>query len=138
VTHEELLDVVESIVNELLEQWEREQKLEPFALTWPSEPVESDDGKLIWGATICQLKNVPKSAWNAALQQMVEKTKALSMFLVERRDDHIRAIFESHEGARAWLIPLHRHGDLLALGETTVHDDKECIGILWRPMRGEA
>ena len=138
VTHAELLEVVEDIHKDLLKSWNKDRRLEPLALTWPSEPVKSVEGRLVFGAIICQLRNVPVQEWTAALQKMVGTTKAAGLFLVERRDQQIRALFETHEGARAWLTPLHRHGDLLALGETVVHDNAECVGILWRPARGTA
>ena len=137
-THEELLEVVEGIAKDVLETWTKERRLEPLAFTWPAEPVASQDGKFVYGAVICQLRDIPQREWTRALQEMVHKTKARGLFLIERRDNQIRALFETAEGARAWLTPLHRHGDLLSLGETVVHDDAECIGILWRSKRGAA
>jgi len=138
VSHAELLEVAKGIADIALEQWRHDQKLEPMALTWPAEPVPAEEGKLIFGGVICQLRRVPKQDWTRALQAMVAKTKAFGLVLIEKQDNQIRVLFETHEGARAWLTPLHRHGDLLTPGETTVHDDKECIGILWRPQRGAA
>lgn len=138
VTHTELLEVAKGLADIALEQWRHDQKLEPMALTWPAEPVLSEEGRLVYGGVICQLAKVPKENWTKALQVMVEKTKAFGLVLIEKQDQQIRVLFETHEGARAWLTPLRRHGDLLTPGETAIHDDKECIGILWQPNRGSA
>ena len=138
VSHAALLKVAEDIADMAQEQWRHDQRLEPIALTWPAEPVPTEEGKFIFGGVICQLRNIPREDWNRALQKMVEKTKAFGLLLVERQDDQIRVLFETHEGARAWLTPLHRHGDLFALGETIIHDDVECVGVLWQARRGVA
>lgn len=137
-TREELMEKSEGIALEVLERWRDEQKLEPLALTWPEKPVESEEGKLVYGSVICQLQRVPHSEWDKALREMVQVTKAFGLLLIERRDAQIRVIFETAEGARSWITPLQRHGDRLVLGETVVHDNVECIGIMWQSTRGSA
>jgi hypothetical protein len=42
-------------------------------------------------------------------------------------------IFETMHGSRAWVIPIERHGDRLALGVQKVQDDAMHIGLLWSP-----
>lgn len=138
VSHAQLLGTVEDIARMATEQWRRDQELEPYALTWPSEPIETSDGHLVFGSIICQLKTVPKNFWQDALRLMVTKTSAYGLALVERHGDELRVLFETHEGARAWVTPLHRRGDRLTPGQTVIRDDTECVGILWRPKRGSA
>jgi hypothetical protein len=77
-----------------------------------------------------------ESERSAALQRLVERTKPYGLALLERRGNEVRVLFETHHGARAWILPLERHGDLLVPGATAVHDDAECLGLLWHPVRG--
>lgn len=138
VSHAQLLEKVGDIVDLICEQWQKEQRVEPIALTWPASPIKTDADEQIFGAILCQLKNVPAQDWMTALRVMVSRTNAYGLALIERRGGELRVLFETPEGARAWLTPLHRHGDLMALGTTVVRDNTECVGILWRPNRGSA
>jgi hypothetical protein len=138
VSHAQLLTIVEGIVELVHENWKKEQSLEPLAFTWPSNPVETDDDREVFGSIVCQLKKIPNEQWTKALSLMVQRTNAYGLALVERRGSELRVLLETPEGARAWITQLHRHGDLLAVGPTVIRDNAECVGILWRPKRGNA
>lgn len=135
--HDDLAKRAADLAEEARSVWGRELKLERYAITWPSEPVADDSGEKIIGSIIMRIPdNFNHSQTNAALQRMVKRTKAYGIALIERQDNELRVIFETHHGARAWLMPLERHGDVLVPGKTQVHDDAECLGLLWQARRG--
>jgi len=123
------------MAKEALQQWRKERRIESFAISWPSEHIVGDDGSTITHAVLMPLRgDLDEGAKHAALTRMVEKTKAYGLVVIERRQNEIRVLFETHHGARAWITPLKRHGDLLVPGRTQVRDNAECLGFLWRPQ----
>jgi hypothetical protein len=134
---DDLLEAMANVVEEVRKTWRTERKLDRYALSWPSETIIGDDKKHITHIVYMHLPDKLKSdEVNAALKRMVKRTKAYGIALIERKGDELRVLFETHHGARAWLMPLKRHGDILVPGETLVHDNTECLGLLWQAHRG--
>lgn len=135
--HDDLAQAAAVIAVKAREEWKRNRAIRPYAITWPSESLKTDDGAHVDGAFICALpEEAPPAARLAVLQKMVEKTKAYGLVLIEQVDDYLRVLFETHHGARAWLMRLERHGDVVVCMAPEVRDDAECVGILWRRGRG--
>lgn len=135
--HDDLAERAEAIAEQARNNWRQAQKLDTVAISWPSEHLTGDDGSTITHAVVMPLDDkLSQAEQQAALQLLVTKTKAYGLVLVERRDEEIRVLFETHHGARAWITPLKRHGDVRVAGRTRVHDNAECLGFLWRPEVG--
>lgn len=135
--HDALLRCAEAMAEELRKEWGAKRKVETLAVSWPSEHITADDGVKVTHAVLMPLPaTFTESETMAALKRLVEKTKAYGLALVEQKDEQLRVLFETHHGARAWLIPLERHGDIKVPGKTVVRDNTECLGLLWQARRG--
>jgi hypothetical protein len=128
--HDSLLAQADRLVDVAKEEWRKNKRVLPVAISWPSEHLKSDDGKTVTHAVICPL-DPAKDSREAAVRRLMERTKAYGLFVLERRGDEIRAVFETRHGARDWKIPLKLHGDVVVAGMTTVRDNADCIGLLW-------
>lgn len=136
--HDSLEECAADIVEQVRETWKKTFNLDPYALTWPNDDLKGDDGSIIEKAVICALPPAATQGERTeVLRQMVARTKAYGLVLIERRGNEIHVMFETHHGARAWVLPLERHGDVLVCGAPEVHEDGACVGILWRAQRGE-
>jgi hypothetical protein len=135
--HDGLLKNAASIVEQVRQTWRKERKVERYAISWPSDAVSDDKGNKISGSILMALPDALSAAEvSAALQRMVKRTKAYGLLLIEQRDSDLRILFETHHGARAWILPLERHGDVLVTGTLQVHDNAECLGLLWQQRHG--
>jgi hypothetical protein len=136
--HDDLALKAERLAEEMRVVWRKNRKVDSYAITWPSETLQTDDnsGQVNKAVLMRIPDDFDERQKLEALQRMVERTKAYGIALIERRGDELRVLFETHHGARAWLIPLERHGDIFVPGETRVRDNAECLGLLWRPLRG--
>jgi hypothetical protein len=131
--HDDLRDYAAKLAENAREEWRKTQHVTPLAITWPREQVKADDGSVVEHAVLCRLPPDEEGLEyrRGILRKMVERTKAYGLVLVERRLNTIRVLFETQHGARAWLMPLERHGDVYVPGATQVEDDATCVGILW-------
>ena len=135
--HDDLASKVAKMVNVARSEWRKTGNLESYAIAWPSETVRGDDGRAIEGSIMQHLpKNFSPQQVTNALKNMVARTKAYGLALIEKKDNALRILFETHHGARAWVIPLERHGDILVPGATLVRDNADCLGLLWQAHRG--
>jgi hypothetical protein len=132
---DDLAKRAERMVEEVRAQWREKQRITNCCITWPAEVLKDDAGREIQDAVYCVL---PPGEEQEALRRMVERTKAYALVLIEQKKDELRVLFESHHGARAWLIPLELHGDVRVPGATRVTENAECVGLLWKPARGSA
>lgn len=136
--HKELCYRAQQSVNHLYEIWKKDGKIMPVLLTWPAEPIRDDvTGKPIEG--ICAL-DLPEPIGErvTSIRKMVEKTKAYALLLAEERNGSVKVILESPHGTRCWTLPIHQSADVRFLGEATIEDDKERVGLLWSPETAEA
>jgi len=115
-------------------RWKDEKKLTPLAISWPERPVKSSDGSMINHPCIMELTH--ESNWNEALCAFVKLTDACGLLLIEEQPTRLRALLETPDGTLCWSIPKKDHGDVVILGKTSLAQDKESIGILWRPKKG--
>ena len=98
--------------------------------SWPQEPITGDDGKDIDDLIILAIPDgIPL---RKALLDMTKRTFPYALLLVETQEKELVVILESHHGTRSWRYPMQRRGDVIRLGEKTVGDNKDSIGILWR------
>lgn len=135
--HDDLLFKAEAAVNKLYDIWKKEGRIDPSLLTWPAEPILSEKGQPITSVCCLQLPERVEER-TIAIRQMVERTQAYGLFLVEQRGDNVRALLETPHGTRCWNIPIHRSGDRDMLGQPTVTDNRESVGLLWAYRRGVA
>lgn len=135
--HDELCRRSEKGVSSLRERWKTNGRVEPFFLAWPAEIVKAHDGSLINDVCKLELPEV-KEKWADLFRQAVELTKAYAILLCEQKEDGVKVILESPHGTRCWTLPVERHGDVYVLGKTSIKDNVESVGLLWRPNRGKA
>lgn len=135
--HDDLLQKAERAVNKLHEIWKKEGKIDASLLTWPSEPILDDNGQKMEG--VCCLTLPDTSAEKIkAIRAMVRRTKAYALLLIETVDTNVQALLETPHGTRCWTLPIYRSGDTKILGEATVTDNREHVGLLWSPHRAVA
>lgn len=135
--HDDLARIAARLEERVRADWRKDRRVDSHAFSWPSETIKTDDGGQVSNVVMMYLPDSLTAVERSmALKRMVEKTKAYGIALTERRGDELRVLFESHHGARAWVIPLERHGDVLIPGRTRVHDNAECLGLLWSPHQG--
>jgi len=132
--HDDLIKSCQAVVDRAKTLWKDGEKMTSYAIAWPARTIKTDDGKSLEGAIIMTMP--PKKDWKPALSQLVERTAAYGLLLLEVEEDKIVARFETVHGARSWTVPIERHGDRLALGDQRVNDNKDHIGLLWTPVRG--
>lgn len=121
----------EDAVKSARETWKRQRKIEPYAITWPAESLKADDGTAITHAVFCAIPAEFDTARRMkVLQQLIERTKAYGLVVVEQKDNSIRIMFETRYGAKAWRIPLAWHGDVQVPSQTEASADR--IGLLWQ------
>lgn len=136
--HEQLSLQAEANLDLIYKRWKTTQgKLEPFLLTWPSEPVQTSNGSWITGA--CQL-TLPKdkAQWKGLLVEAIVLTSPKAMLLLEQNEKDVKLILETPEGSTSWVIPIERHGDINVLGKAARKIDTDSIGFLWQPNMAEA
>ncbi len=111
-----------------------ELKRQDLFFTWPADAVLDDEGTSIEG--VCGMVLPPERREQLpAMRQMVVRTKAYALFLLEVREREVKAILESSHGTRTWTIPILLHGDVHVLGVATTQDDHENVGLLWQKKR---
>jgi hypothetical protein len=133
--HDELLRRSAATIDKLYDLWSRDRRIDPTVLAWPAERVKTDDGHHHAGVVFCRLPDEVQ-ARPAQLRDLIKRVRPYALLLVEQRKGMVKAIFESMHGARCWTLPVKNHGGVRILGEAAQEDDRECIGLLWRP--GEA
>jgi hypothetical protein len=136
--HEEVCQWADNGVKGFFETWKRAKKIAPFLVTWPNSPVKANNGGNVSGPCVLQLSNMARQKWPKLLIESVQLTDAFAVLLAEQRSDEVKVILESPHGARCWTLPIIRSGDVHRLGKAQVTNDKEHLGILWRPDRPEA
>jgi hypothetical protein len=123
----------EGLVQDALASWRQHRKIEPYAITWPSEDIKDDNDNTVSHVVFCALPAGLDAAQRMlVLQQFIERTKAYGLAVVEQKDDHILVLFETQQGARSWRIPLAWHGDIQVPGQAEERINEDCVGLLWR------
>lgn len=121
-------------LSSVYETWATKRRIDPFVLVWPSEPVNFH-GKQTEDVMPFDLPN-DASRWPTFLRDLVKKTTAYALLLVEQREQAVVVIFESPHGTKSWNIPIKNHGNVNVLGEAKEKSDIDYIGLLWSPKRG--
>jgi hypothetical protein len=135
--HDNLIDQAEAGLRGIYRHWRDERNVDPFLVTWPSEPVPDDKGIPITDACVLSLPEDRKE-WQKLILDAIQRTKAYGILLVEQRDGDVRAILETKHGAKCWTLPIVRSGDLLVLKKPEVTTNRENLGLLWQSKVGQA
>lgn len=135
--HEGLLEESKAMVEHIYTVWSTQKKMPALAFTWPATTVFSDDGIPIDRIVSLTLPDESEER-SKALRYMVERTKAYGLFVIDPKDDEIKAVLETPHGSRSWTIKVRRSGDVKILSRPTVQDNVESIGLLWRRSVGTA
>lgn len=118
-------------ITSLYKSWRQKGRVEPFAISWPSETILDDSGLPLQGSCLIDLPS-DHAQWNQTLVKFVGRTKSYALLLAEQLPREIRVILESHHGTRSWVIPILISGDIRTLGTASIHDNVHKIGILWK------
>lgn len=137
VIWDNLKKYAEAGVKSLYEQWKTKGSIDPFAVTWPGTTIFDLGGLPVTGPCTIELKRAIGS-WSVTLRRLVEITDAYALLLVEQKDNDLQVILESHHGTRSWTIPIRQSGDVRVLGDPTIQDNVNRIGILWEPRSSPA
>ena len=130
--HDNLLKTAERMAERMREDWKKHLHIKCTVVTWPRETIKSDNGKDLEHEILMFIPDSFDPAMKkASLKRMVARTKAYGIALVERQGYELRTLFETQHGARAWIAPLERHGDILVPGPTVVRDNAESLGLIW-------
>ena len=132
LSHKQLCAFVEASMRSIHETWRRNKSVDPFLVTWPSDPIPDSKGTLISAPCILPLTE-DRSKWGRLRLAVVDKTNAYALLQVEQRESDVRAILETTEGTRCWVHPIARSGDIVRLGTARVSDNTERLNMLWFP-----
>lgn len=130
--HDDLARLVKGFVEQVRATWRVTQAVEDYAITWPGADIKADDGSNIDRMVLCKLPPATRDARMKTLREMVARTKAYGIAVIERVDACVMVWFETKHGARAWRIPLERHGDVTVCGAPAMTEDGPALHLLWR------
>lgn len=136
--HDNLIQVAEAGIKGLYKYWKKNHKIDPFIVTWPSKTLSDDNGQQINDVCVMELPKNDKGSWQKLMLDVVAKTHAYGILLVEQRDMDVRAIFETKHGSKCWTLPIIRSGDIPVLKKPESTINRENLGLLWRNNVGQA
>lgn len=128
--HERLLLRCGELLEDLRRGWRESSPEENVAMTWVGEEITDDQGRPINDRVLFVLPE-KREEWTAALAQLVERTEAFGLLIVERSPERLQVLFESPRGTRLWRLKKERHGDATVLSRPAVFDNVETTGLLW-------
>lgn len=133
--HDGIIHQIEVMVEEFRNLWvQKRGRINSFAITWVSEPIETPTGVINDKVTFELPLDRPR--WKALLVELVEKSKAYGVLLVDVREDSVRAIAETPHGSRCWYMTPVSRGDYKALSRPSPLDNVEELGLLWSKNQG--
>ena len=100
-------------------------------VSWPEEPVPTDDGYVITDVVLLELPDDPELR-KKEVRTLVERTKPCALLKVEQLEDQVLAILETPLGTKSWTYPIKNHGGTKVLGDRSSRENTDSIGILWR------
>jgi hypothetical protein len=121
--------------------WQTDGHLSPGILFWPTDTVMTTDrASPLEGVLVGPLPD-PKER-PALFASALEVISPYGIFTVELVGEPgppaLVGTFETSHGARQWVRPVQRHGDVSVLGPEVVTDNRQHLGVLWAPNRGAA
>jgi hypothetical protein len=120
----------EKLLDDLRAHWRKTQSLPRAAFAWPAETIHDDGGRPVRDLVTFLL---PDGDPHRALTQLVQRTKAYAVLVVEPGPDSVRVLLESKHGTVLWSLAIRRMGDLQILSSPKAEDDVQGFGLLWRP-----
>lgn len=129
--HDSLLKAAEEVLEVVRARWNKEGKVDAFAIAWPAEAVAADGGEPIEGPCLAVLEPLATEKRQASLKQFAQRTNAYALLLIEQRAQaEVHAVFESPHGSRTWTIRLERHGDRWVAKRPIVESGGESLGLI--------
>ncbi len=128
--HDELLLRCVPLVAKVRELWRRNKRIYPTILLWPTDSVKTTAGEKFTGVVFDALKE-EGAARREEIQRAAAACGAYAVLITEQLETDVRMVFESVHGSRTWRLPIKEHGDVQVLGQATVRDDAESVGVLW-------
>jgi hypothetical protein len=109
--------------------WNKDHAVPRMVIAWPGEEVKANDGKPV---DLVTLAVPPEVTTHKALRDMLERTHAYALLLVEQTKDAVELTLESAHGAYHWSLPIRRHGDVPVLEMARATKNTQSLGLLWR------
>lgn len=129
--HDELLRRCQAAVQQIYKLWKNTKKVHPTLLIWPGESLRASGDPEFNGVVFLALPEQVELRL-AAIGAAAKSCKAYGMLVTEQLETDIRLLFESAHGTRTWRIPIKQHGDVQVLGQPSMKDNAESIGIKWQ------
>lgn len=84
-------------------------------VAFPSEHVKADDGRTI--TDVVSFVIPEKMTTPIAASKLAKATRAYALLLIERIEDRVDVVLESHHGVKRWTMAIVRHGDVKVLAD---------------------
>jgi len=136
--HDRVCGFAEAGIKEISSGWAKQQRLDPFLVTWPSSILTSKEGQDVGGPCLLYLADIDPKQWTEKIAQAVNLTRAYAVLLAEQKEDAVVITMETADGSRCWTLPIIRSGDMRRLGKPAVSNNVERLGVLWNPRRNRA
>jgi hypothetical protein len=117
------------LIERTRQNWSKELNA-GVAVSFCSEPIEDDDGRIIVDNVILGLP-ADRSIWKMALMQFVLRTKSKGVITFDFRPEKVHVLLETALGSRSWIMTPEQHGDIKVLSRPTILDNVESDGLLW-------
>ena len=110
-------------------RWRKEKHFPRAIIAWPGEPVRDDEGQLV---EVVFMDVPEKVEIHKVLRTLTQRVKPYAILYIEPASTCIKIILESPHGARCWVMPIRRHGDVNVLEKEIATVNQESLGLLWR------
>lgn len=132
---DDLIEAALQLQKKVYDVWRDTRAVTDFLITWPSEVIKAQNGGMVSGPCGFSLVDIDPAIRHDSIIKVVGLTKAYALLLVERKENKVQIILESHHGARCWDIPIVRSGDVDVLGTANLKINTDHVGLLWKPTR---
>ena len=129
--HERLLLGCTDLIDSMRYTWCESSPEENVAMTWTGTEIQDDHGHPINDRVLLVMPD-NRDEWDSVLAQLIERTEAFALLLIQRNSERLQVLFESPYGTRLWRLKKERHGDTSVLGRPAVFDNVETTGLLWK------
>jgi len=116
--HDDLVRQVRQAIPTLYSTWRQQRRIQPFALLWPGESVQTQEGDYIDGTCRLELDDEKPATHRALIEEGAELTKAYAVLYCVQVPEEVALQLSTPHGVHRWSIPVqHREGRLI-LGTT--------------------
>lgn len=129
--HDDLVQRCSWIVEDLPAFYVMESgKVDSYIVSWPAVAFRNDEGKRTDNPVYLTLPT-DRTKWAELTRDLVSRTKAFALFMVDVTRTEVACVFESHLGTRAWTFQVQRRGDIKTLSGPISEVNKKKVGLLW-------